>query len=292
MYETMTFDKFDAAIAPKVRGALSLHNALKQTPLDFFVMTSSISAVLGNPGQSNYCAGNSFLDSLAWHRNVSGLAATSIALPMVLDVGVVAENEDIEASLGRKGMYGIDENEMLRGLEVAMLQAQPGYPFPPQIRNAQIILGLEAASLAKAMSSRNTIDAFWYNDARLKGVRAGVEGTSKKTAKAGSSFLEGLQNTTVMTPAEVIDAIAKYLMARCSRILMRDMEEFDMEGKSVADYGLDSMIGAELRNWLFKEFSLDMPFQKLLAAELTFKALSIEVGEKVGVIERSEKGSV
>ena len=61
----MTFDKFDAGISPKVRGALSLHKALKQTPLDFFVMTSSISAVLGNPGQSNYCVGNSFLDSLA-----------------------------------------------------------------------------------------------------------------------------------------------------------------------------------------------------------------------------------
>ena len=292
MYEQMTFDKFDAGISPKVQGALSLHKALKQTPLDFFVMTSSISAVLGNPGQSNYCVGNSFLDSLAWHRNLSGLAASSIALPMVLDVGVVAENEEIEASLGRKGMYGIDENEMLRGFEAAILQTQPHYPSPPKLGNAQIILGLEPASLARAISSKDSVDAYWFNDARLKGVRAGVEAASKGANKMGSGFIDELQDAAAVSSDAAIDAIAQYIMARCSRILMRDMEEFEMDGKSVADYGLDSMIGAELRNWLFKEFALDMPFQKLLAPELTFRTLSIAVGEKIGVVEESEEASV
>ena len=65
-----------------------------------------------------------------------------------------------------------------------------------------------------------------------------------------------------------------------------------MDGKSVADYGLDSTIGAELRNWLLKEFTLDMPFQKLLAPELTFKTLSIAVGEQVGIVEKSGGGSL
>ena len=292
MYDQMTFEKFSAGILPKVRGALSLHKALKQTPLDFFVMTSSISAVLGNPGQSNYCAGNSFLDSLAWHRNLSGLAATSIALPMVLDVGVVAENEIIEVSLGRKGMYGIDENEMLRGFEVAMMQPQPRSSSPPKLGSAQIVLGLEPASLARALSSKDSVDAYWYNDARLKAVRAGVEAASKCTTKTGSGFVDELQDAAAVSTDFAIDAIGQYIMARCSKILMRDIEEFEMDGKSVADYGLDSMIGAELRNWLFKEFTLDMPFQKLLAPELTFKALSIAVGEQVEIVEKSGEASV
>lgn len=292
MYEQMTFERFTAGIVPKVRGALSLHNALKQTPLDFFVMTSSISAVLGNPGQSNYCAGNSFLDSLAWHRNLSGLAASSLVLPMVLDVGVVAENENIEVSLGRKGMYGIDEDEMLRGFEVAMLQNQPKHPSPPELGHAQIILGLEPASLARAISSKDSVDVYWYNDARLKAVRAGVEAASKVTTKSGSGFVDELQDAAAVSTDVAIDRIGQYLMARCSKILMRDMEEFEMEGKSVADHGLDSMIGAELRNWLFKEFTLDMPFQKLLAPELTFKALSFAVGEQVGIVEKTGEASV
>ena len=224
MYEQMTFEKFAAGTLPKVRGALSLRKALQQTPLDFFVMTSSISAVLGNPGQSNYCAGNSFLDSLAWHRNLLGLAGSSIALPMVLDVGVVAENENIEVSLGRKGMYGIDENEMLRGFELAMLQTQPRYPSPPKLGNAHIILGLEPASLAKAISSKDSVDAYWYNDARLKAVRAGVEAASKGTSKTGSGFLDELQDAATVSTDVAIDAIGQYIMARCSKILMRDIE--------------------------------------------------------------------
>lgn len=287
MFEQMTFDKFDVGVAPKVRGALSLHKALKDTSLDFFVMTSSISAVLGNPGQSNYCAGNSFLDSLAWHRNLSALAASSIALPMVLDVGVVAENEDLEVSLGRKGMYGIDENEMLQGFEAAMLQGRPEPHSSPEMGNAQIILGLETAGLAKAISSKETVDAYWYNDARLKSVRAEVEAASKGAVKGGSGFIDALHDTATVSSDAAMVTIAEFIMARCARILMRDVEEFEMEGKSVADYGLDSMIGAELRNWLFKEFALDMPFQKLLAPDLTFKTLSIAVGEKVGVVKNS-----
>ena len=211
---------------------------------------------------------------------------------MVLDVGVVAENEDIEASLGRKGMYGIDENEILRGFEAAILQTQPHYPSPPKLGNAQVILGLEPASLASAISSKDSVDAYWYNDARLKGVRAGVEAASKGAKKAGSGFIDELQDAAAVSTDAAINAIAQYIMARCSRILMRDIEEFEMDGKSVADYGLDSMIGAELRNWLFKEFVLDMPFQNLLAPELTFRTLSIAVGEKIGAVEESEEASV
>ncbi|KAL8902624.1 MAG: hypothetical protein Q9207_004524 [Kuettlingeria erythrocarpa] len=285
LYEQMTFDQWSACVAPKVQGAWSLHKALEDAPLDFFVMTSSISAVLGNPGQSNYCAANGFLDALAWHRNLKGLPATSLALPMVLDVGVVAENEGIEDSLSRKGMYGIDEEEMLHGFETAMMQPVPKDAPGTELGDAQIILGLEAAYLAAAMASNDTVDAYWYSDARLKGVRTAVQTASKSAAvQGGSGIMDTLRKTSADDPDAAIEAISRHIMQRCSQILMRDLEEFEMEGLSVADYGLDSMIGAELRNWLFKEFGLDMPFQRLLAPKLTFKALSVEVGAKLGIV--------
>lgn len=41
------------------------------------------------------------------------------------------------------------------------------------------------------------------------------------------------------------------------------VEGFDPEGAFVGSYGLDSMIGAELRKWLFKEVGLDTGFQVL-----------------------------
>ena len=292
MFDGMTYDKFVAAVNPKMMGAISLHKALRDTPVDFFVMTSSISAVLGNPGQTNYCAGNSFLDSLAWHRNQNGLAASSIALPMVLDVGVVAENENIEISLSRKGMYGIEEKEMLRGFETAMMQQIPPSadkkPAAPSLGNAQITLGLEPAYLAAAIGSDDTVDAYWYNDARLSGVRALVEDILSSTsggAGSGGDFVGSLKSIMAEGPDKVVEAIASHIMKRCSSILMADADSFDFDGNSIAAYGLDSMIGAELRNWLFKEFGLDIGFQTLLAPTLTFKALSVTVGETLGLLK-------
>ena len=274
MFEGLTYEKYIASVNPKMNGAFSLHKALADTPVDFFVMTSSISAVLGNPGQANYCAGNSFLDSLAWYRRKHGLTASSIALPMVLDVGVVAENADIEVSLGRKGMYGIDESEMLQAFEAGMLQGPPNSNGDAIIGEAQIVLGLEPASLAAAMTSAETTDAYWSHDARLADIRATADSltaSSEQDQRRGGGFLETLADKS---EGEAIEAIGQHIMAQCGKILMLPTDNFDMMGSSIASYGVDSMIGVELRTWLFKELGLDVVFQTLLGPKMDFVTLA------------------
>ncbi|KAL5317090.1 hypothetical protein ACEPPN_014184 [Leptodophora sp. 'Broadleaf-Isolate-01'] len=246
MFEGISYESFTAAIKPKVLGALNLHNALKDTTLDFFVMTSSISAVLGNPGQSNYSAANSYLDSLAWHRNKHGLAATSLTLPMVLDVGVVSENENIELSLLRKGMYGIDEKEMLKGFETAMSLPIPTADTATR-GSAQIICGLEPSFLAAAVSSTDAVDPYWYNDVRLSGIRSTVEIILKSsTSSSGSgsgNFVSSLKALAAEGMDAILQAIVQHTIAKCSSILMVPVEDFEFDGRSIASYGLDSMIG-------------------------------------------------
>ena len=283
----MPAEDFHAAVVPKVKGAQSLDKALRGIDLDFFVMTSSISATLGNPAQSNYSAANSFLDYLAWQRNLRHQAGTSLVLPMVLDVGVVAENEDIEVSLARKAMYGIDEQEMLRGFEVAMSRPRPKPGQSIKLGDSQIILGLDPTELAKAMASSETADAYWYNDARFRHIRAAVEGiadTSDSTEK-DRNFSKTLKAALAESMDAAIEAIAQHVMKRCSSILMVPVESFDYDGASIASYGLDSMIGAELRTWLFQEFSLDLPFQTLLAPTLTFKGLSVAITQDMNLLQ-------
>ena len=287
MYERMSAADFQAAIVPKLKGAQSLDKALEGIDLDFFVMTSSISATLGNPGQCNYSAANSFLDSLAWQRNLLHRAGTSLILPMILDVGVVSENEDIETSLSRKGMYGIDEQEMLRGFETAMSLPAPRPDQPvAKMGDSQIILGLDPSELAKAITASETVDAYWYNDARLLRIRAEVEriAQSKGTGGQGGDFKKMLKAALAESFDAAIETIAQHVMKRASSILRVPAESFEMEGASIASYGLDSMIGAELRTWLFKEFGLDMPFQQLLASSLTFGKLSVGIAEGMGVL--------
>jgi hypothetical protein len=53
MFRTQTYENWKAVIGPKILGAMNLHSVLKDTQLDFFLTTSSVSATLGTPGQSN-----------------------------------------------------------------------------------------------------------------------------------------------------------------------------------------------------------------------------------------------
>ncbi|RST55768.1 type I polyketide synthase [Variovorax sp. MHTC-1] len=54
-----------AVFAPKLEGTLALLQAVKDEPLDFMLLCSSLSAVAGGFGQVDYCAANAFLDALA-----------------------------------------------------------------------------------------------------------------------------------------------------------------------------------------------------------------------------------
>ncbi|KAK8124395.1 polyketide synthase [Apiospora kogelbergensis] len=293
MFERMDYDSFQKAVTPKARGAVSLHKALQDIPdldLDFFVLTSSISALLGNMGQSNYAAANGVLESLARYRTARGLPATALVLPMVLDVGVVAETDGLEEGLVRKGLYGIDEHEMLRGFETAMAH---GRRARANATDSTVVMGMEAARLGAAIASTpaETLDLYWYRDARFCHVRAAIEAMEKERGGGngggggGESFAEALRATLAEKGYKAaVQAIAAHIAKRVSIILMIPVDGIELDGPSIASYGLDSMIGAEMRTWLFKEFGLDYPFQQLLAPTLSFTKLAIVVADKMGIV--------
>jgi acyl transferase domain-containing protein/acyl carrier protein len=62
-------EDFSGVLEPKVAGTVHLDHAASSVNLDFFALFSSASGVLGNPGQSDYAAGNAFMDAFAYYRN-------------------------------------------------------------------------------------------------------------------------------------------------------------------------------------------------------------------------------
>jgi NAD(P)-dependent dehydrogenase (short-subunit alcohol dehydrogenase family) len=54
-----------AVLRAKVQGTLVLRSLLEDSPLDLFVLCSSLASVLGGLGQVDYCAANAFLDAFA-----------------------------------------------------------------------------------------------------------------------------------------------------------------------------------------------------------------------------------
>lgn len=284
----MTADKYNAALRPKMQGAIALHEALGDTPLDFFIMTSSLSAVLGNPGQANYCAGNAYLDFLALHRRKHGLAACSIALPMVEDVGVVAENASIADSLTRKNPFCIDEREMLLTFEAGILQSSLTDGEDVEMGTAQLVLGLEPEAMVTAMETADMSDAYWLNDARISSVRKAVDelltGSGGQKQGQGGAGLNFVASLAGLDECEILAAIGQHIINRSARILGYPPEKFKLEGASVASHGVDSMIGVELQTWLFKELSLELSVQVLSNPTTTFASLARMAAESLEIV--------
>ncbi|MGH3973891.1 MAG: SDR family NAD(P)-dependent oxidoreductase, partial [Pseudonocardiaceae bacterium] len=83
-------DRFRTALSPKMQGAVILDAVTQHRQLDFFVLFSSMAALLGNLGQANYVAGNLFLEALARQRRGCGLPGQAIEWGAISEVGYVA----------------------------------------------------------------------------------------------------------------------------------------------------------------------------------------------------------
>lgn len=87
--------------APKVHGALVLEEVLGAEPVDFLVLFSSTSAVLGPPGQVDYVAANAFLNALARRRSAAGKPTMALQWGVWNRVGMTAGNPSSDSEGGR-----------------------------------------------------------------------------------------------------------------------------------------------------------------------------------------------
>ncbi|MGB8842741.1 MAG: SDR family oxidoreductase, partial [Aliidongia sp.] len=124
--DALTPERLDRVFAPKLDAAWHLHELTRDRDLAAFVLFSSISGVLGSPGQANYAAANSFLDALAQHRRAQGLAASSLAW------GYWAEASGMTAQLSaadtmrmrRQGILPLASAQGLALLDAALLRPE------------------------------------------------------------------------------------------------------------------------------------------------------------------------
>nr|ART35008.1 polyketide synthase [Fusarium bulbicola] len=289
LFQNMSYESWTTSIQPKVLGSKNLHEATAELPLDFFLMTSSVSGILGTPAQGNYAAANSYMDALARLRRSQGKPACAVVLPMVLGVGVVAENLDLENSLTRKGMYGIDEEALLNAFEVSILEQQGQQDGSASLDH--LVVGLDPAELHRATKQvEGDVDAFWAGDQRFSILLDAInqlDGANHGDGEAGS-ILSRVKAAS--SPAQAISLVRDHFVSKLARVLLLDVEEFSDEssGWSIASYGIDSMIGAELRNWIFKELGLDIAFQQLLSPSLTIRKFSELICVSQGIFMDAE----
>ncbi|KAJ0423129.1 KR domain-containing protein [Aspergillus carlsbadensis] len=122
----MTYEEWQIALAPKVSGSWNLHSLLPD--LDFFVLLSSITGIVGNRSQANYNAGNDFQDALARHRTSQGMHGASVNLGAVVGIGFIAENGEYAGKHTLKMANPQTKDEVLATIEY--LSDRRHYPAP------------------------------------------------------------------------------------------------------------------------------------------------------------------
>ncbi|WP_399094925.1 amino acid adenylation domain-containing protein [Streptomyces sp. BBFR2] len=138
---------FDAGYRPKAIGAQLLHRHLRDEPLDHFVLFASIASVLTTAGQTNYAAGNAFLDALAHHRRAAGLPALSLdwgpwATGMIEELGLIEHYRHARGMTSLRPDTGMAVLERAIGQDRAQLLVatvadwplfRSWYPVPPPL---------------------------------------------------------------------------------------------------------------------------------------------------------------
>lgn len=85
------FETFKKVAAPKIKGSYLLDLYTKDYNPDFMIMFSSILTELGDIGQSDYMAGNAFMDAFAIYRNKEGRFTRTINWPAWKETGMAVD---------------------------------------------------------------------------------------------------------------------------------------------------------------------------------------------------------
>ncbi|MBB5130300.1 acyl transferase domain-containing protein/acyl carrier protein, partial [Streptomyces albaduncus] len=123
----LTAERLDAVVRPKIDAAWNLHELTRHLPLSAFVVYSSLAGLIGNAGQANYAAGNTFLDALAQHRRAQGLPATSLAWGLWSQTSTISgqlTDTDLRR-IARLGLRALPSDEAMSLFDAALLTAQP-----------------------------------------------------------------------------------------------------------------------------------------------------------------------
>ncbi|KAF2119266.1 hypothetical protein BDV96DRAFT_596010 [Lophiotrema nucula] len=268
LYDSMTHKDYHDVITCKVAGTWNLHNvAAKQAqPLDFFSMLSSISGVVGQKGQANYAAANAFLDAFAVYRRQQGLAANSIDLGAVEEIGYISRNSDLLQIFDPSTWFGINEALFYRIVEYSITQQVA--PINPA-SSSQLITGI-AVPLGK--------DSSILADARFAGLAFG--NTASASKDDGPQELKRLRlllknkADAVAIQGAVVDAVNQQAMK-----ILHVAEPLE-PAKPLSSYGLDSLAGVELRNWIRMELNAEVSVLEISSAA-SLIALGARIAQKI-----------
>jgi hybrid polyketide synthase/nonribosomal peptide synthetase ACE1 len=271
----LTPDAWERVLGPKVNGSIYLDKVFSDVDLDFFIFFSSVTAVYGNEGQSNYGGANMFMTGLAHQRRSRGLAASVLHIGPIIGAGYLAR-EGSRSMLNWVRNHGhclLSERDFLRGFAEAILTGQPESGRSPEI------------VLHERLSFAATKVKYHLDDPRYKHVikKQDDQDETKDGAFTAvplrAKLLEAIDldqayeiirgKTFPYQQLKYVLIIADALVSKLQVLLQikpgeSESETDEITNRRAHELGLDSLIAVELRTWFLKELDVDIPILRIL----------------------------
>ncbi|KAJ5668938.1 Acyl transferase/acyl hydrolase/lysophospholipase [Penicillium macrosclerotiorum] len=256
----MSFDDWNLAVRPKVRGSWNLHKILPDG-MDFFVMLSSVAGIFGNRGQSNYAAGNTFQDALAVYRMSQGCNASSVNLGSVSNVGWVAENRTSMRTQTSVLFETLREDEVHASIEFLIDPRRDKAPSRDKTSRSRLVLGLPTADTCRS----NAIPIPTYlNYSLFTHLRSTAMAKASDTAEQKSVSTAALLAATT-EPKDALSVVSNGIVERLSSLLAIPTSEIDVERFGFA--AIDSLVAMEFRSWIVKDLKADVSLLDIMGAQ-------------------------
>jgi aryl carrier-like protein len=234
-------DRFERVMEPKVLGAWHLHTMTCSMPLDFFVLFSSVTTMLGSPGQGNYVAANAFLDALASLRRSMNLPALAINWGNLSDTGYLARNTDVALRLESAGMRGFTAVHALSVMERLMLRN----------KTRAGVMNIDWHRWAYASSSNIS--------PRLSLLAR----NGQASGFAGENHHRIREILLAAQPATRHEMLVRLLKEQVAKVLGTSASNVDAD-QPLNGMGLDSLMMVELKNRIEKETLISFPAVELM----------------------------
>lgn len=229
--------RFARALAPKLTGADALDRLTRADPVDLFLLFSSVTTPLGNPGQGNYVAANAAIEAVAERRHAAGLPGLAVQWGPIGDAGYLSRETQVSEMLTKQ-------------LGGAHLSAQEALDRIP----ALLASGLPVAGVATvrwgAMKARLPLIASpLFSDMALSAVDEG-----------GEVDLAAL--LADLSPEEARERVTGLLIEEVARIMKLAPDRVEAQ-RPLAELGMDSLMAVELRLAVEQRFGLSIPLLAL-----------------------------
>ena len=270
MVATVTPEQIERVLRPKIAGAEILDGLTRDLQLDYFVMYSSATTLIGNPGQGAYVAANGYLEGLARRRRRAGLPGLAIAWGAIEDVGVLARSDATREALAtRMGVKGMLAQDALRLMGQVLGDASKD-PEDAMVAIAPITWSAARQHLAvlKAPAYRKLAS----QDEAAIGDKEKIdiaELVAKNSPDEARKMISGL----------IVDEIARVL-----RLPREDVATTT----PLSELGLDSLMAVELGLGLQERFILNAPISTAASSFTVNEFADHIIGLATGTLSEDE----